>query len=98
MPELPLGHSLPNHTAMSPLVTDFDGNLSAHRADHSEQNDTNMSKIESAVPSRDVVNRKFVPAVRTASAASVRTASASALHCNPKVLPPNSNGNLRPLT
>jgi len=61
---------------MSPLVTDFHGNLSAHRADHSEQNDTNMSKIETAVPNRDVMNRKFVPAIRTASAASVRTASA----------------------
>jgi len=58
------------------------------------------------VHTRDGADRKFVPAVRTASAASVRTASAfvvhylsaSALHRNPKVLPPISNGNLRPLT
>jgi len=30
--------SLPDHTAMSPLVTDLNENLSAHRANHSEQN------------------------------------------------------------
>ena len=44
------GHSLPNHTAMSPLITDFDENLSAYGADHSEQNDTYLSKIGSAAP------------------------------------------------
>jgi len=35
---------------MSPLVIDFDENLSAHRGDHSEQNDTNFSKIGLVVP------------------------------------------------
>ena len=44
------GHSLPNSTAMSPLVTDFDDNLRAYRADHSEQNDVDLSKIGPAVP------------------------------------------------
>jgi len=33
---------------MSPLLTDK--NLSAYRANHSQQNDTNLSKIGSAVP------------------------------------------------
>jgi len=45
-----MGYSLPNHTAMSPLLTDFDENLSAHRADHSEHYDTNLRKLGSAVP------------------------------------------------
>ena len=48
-----MGHcSLPNSTKnqkLSPLVTDFDENLSAYRADHSERNDTNLSKIRSVV-------------------------------------------------
>jgi len=35
---------------MSPLVTDFHENLPACKANHSEQNDTNLSKIGLAVP------------------------------------------------
>jgi len=35
---------------MSPLVTDFDGNLSAYKASYSEHDDTNLSKIRSVVP------------------------------------------------
>ena len=37
---------------MSPLVIDFDENLSAYRANHSEQNDTNLSKIRSELMER----------------------------------------------
>jgi len=35
---------------MSPLVTDFDENLSACRANNPEQNDTTLRKIGLAVP------------------------------------------------
>jgi len=35
---------------MSPLATDIDENLSANKADHSEQNDINLNKMGSAVP------------------------------------------------
>jgi len=44
--------SLPNSTKnykMTPLVTEFHENLSAYRASHSEQNDTNLSKIRLVV-------------------------------------------------
>jgi len=44
---------------------------------------------------RDGADRKFVPAVRTASAASVRCPHRVR---NPEVLPRNSNGDLHPLT
>jgi len=54
----------------------------------------------------EMARTENVPAVCTASAASVRTTSAFVVHYpvrvhahhNPKVLPPNSNGGLRPLT
>jgi len=34
---------------MLPLVTDLNENLSAHKANHSEQNGSNLSKIRSVV-------------------------------------------------
>jgi len=50
-----LGHSFAKYCStkdqkMLLPVTDFDENISAHRANHSEQNDTNLCKIGSAVP------------------------------------------------